>query len=177
MQTTLPGCLERLREHGRPINLDACGSTSSCSGRYFGLPQGLSGPSGSLSIIGYLFPDSVRNSSLTRSFHSCFLIFSCCFRFQIPFPIPIPFPVLNFLFVFPPSLLSSILVVFLFDLAFLIRFPMFSHWGQDLMSRPGTLQIHCKEMDKEPAIYPPGTLQVHSEFSQPVFLQFPWHRK
>ena len=37
-----------------------------------------------------------------------------------------------------------------------------------------TLHIHHKEMDKVPCMYPPNTSQVHSEFSLPVFLQFPW---
>src|ERR1700742_1902063 len=45
------------------------------------------------------------------------------------------------------------------------------HWGQGPVNRAGTLQVHCKEMDKVPGMYPPGTPQVHSEFSLPVFLQ------
>ena len=51
------------------------------------------------------------------------------------------------------------------------------HWGQEVVFPPGTSQIHCKEMDKGPAKYPPRIFQVHSEYSQPVFLQFPHHRK
>ena len=39
------------------------------------------------------------------------------------------------------------------------------------MSWAGTSQVHCKDMDKVPGKNPPGTSQVHSEFSQPVSLQ------
>ena len=46
------------------------------------------------------------------------------------------------------------------------------HWGQGVVFPPGTSQMHCKEMDKVPAKYPPRILQVHSEYSQPVSLQF-----
>jgi len=52
-----------------------------------------------------------------------------------------------------------------------------SHWGQGVVSWAGTSQVHHKDMDKVPGKNPPGTLQVHSEFSQPVSLQFPWARK
>ena len=48
------------------------------------------------------------------------------------------------------------------------------HWGQGPVYQAGTLQVHCKEMDKAPCMYPPSTSQVHSEFSLPMFLQFPW---
>ena len=30
---------------------------------------------------------------------------------------------------------------------------MRSHWGQRVVYRAGTLQIHCKDMDKVPTIY------------------------
>jgi len=53
----------------------------------------------------------------------------------------------------------------------------FIHWGQGVVSWAGTSQVHHKDMDKVPGKNPPGTLQVHSEFSQPVSLQFPWARK
>jgi hypothetical protein len=43
-----------------------------------------------------------------------------------------------------------------------------SHWGQGVVSRPSTSQIHCKEMDKEPTKYPSGIFQGHLEFSQPI---------
>jgi hypothetical protein len=43
-----------------------------------------------------------------------------------------------------------------------------SHWGQGVVSRPSTSQIHCKEMDKGLSQYPPRTFQGHSEFSQPI---------
>ena len=46
--------------------------------------------------------------------------------------------------------------------------------GAGPVFQAGTLQVHCKEMDKVPCMYPPGTSQVHSEFSLPMFLQFPW---
>jgi len=49
-----------------------------------------------------------------------------------------------------------------------------SHWGQGPVYRAGTSQVHHKEMDKVPSMYPPGTSQVHPEFSLPIFLQFPW---
>ena len=49
-----------------------------------------------------------------------------------------------------------------------------SHWGQGPVFQASTLQVHCKEMDKVPCMCPPSTSQVHSEFSLPVFLQFPW---
>ena len=42
------------------------------------------------------------------------------------------------------------------------------HWGQGVVYRAGTLQVHCKEMDKEPTPFPPGILQAHLEFSQPI---------
>src|SRR5882757_11509948 len=48
-----------------------------------------------------------------------------------------------------------------------------SHWGQDVVSGPGTSQTHCKEMDNVLTIYPPGTPQLHSEFSWSILLQFP----
>src|SRR5882757_4760391 len=35
------------------------------------------------------------------------------------------------------------------------------------------LQTHCKEMDNVLTIYPPSTLQLHSEFSWSILLQFP----
>jgi len=38
------------------------------------------------------------------------------------------------------------------------------HWGQGVVYRAGTLQVHCKEMNKEPTPYPPSISQVHSEF-------------
>ena len=47
------------------------------------------------------------------------------------------------------------------------------HWGQGVVYRTGTLQVHCKEMDNVPTIYLPSTLQVHSEFSRPISLQCP----
>ena len=31
-----------------------------------------------------------------------------------------------------------------------------NHWGQGVVYRAGTLQIHCKDMDKVPTIYQPG---------------------
>ena len=46
-----------------------------------------------------------------------------------------------------------------------------------MVSQAGTSQGHCKEMDKVLGKYPPGTLQVHSQFSQPVSLQCPQLRK
>ena len=48
------------------------------------------------------------------------------------------------------------------------------HWGQGPVFQASTSQVHCKEMDKVPCMYPPSTSQVHSEFPLPVFLQFPW---
>ena len=45
------------------------------------------------------------------------------------------------------------------------------------MYRPGTSQIHLKEMDKVLGMCPPSTPQVHSEFSLPISLQFPQARK
>jgi len=44
------------------------------------------------------------------------------------------------------------------------------HWGQGVVSWAGTSQVHHKDMDKVPGKNPPGTSQVHSEFSQPVSL-------
>ena len=52
-----------------------------------------------------------------------------------------------------------------------------SHWGQGVVSWAGTSQVHHKDMDKVPGKNPPGTSQVHSEFSQPVSLQCSWVRK
>ena len=49
----------------------------------------------------------------------------------------------------------------------------FTHWGQGVVYRTGTLQVHCKEMDNVPTIYLPSTLQVCSEFSGPISLQCP----
>ena len=43
------------------------------------------------------------------------------------------------------------------------------HWGQGVVSWTGTLQIHCKEMDKVPSQYPP----VHPKFIQNFPSQFP----
>ena len=51
------------------------------------------------------------------------------------------------------------------------------HWGQGVVSQASTSQVHHKDMDKVPGKNPPGTSQVHSEFSQPVSLQCPWVRK
>ena len=48
-----------------------------------------------------------------------------------------------------------------------------THWGQGVVYPAGTLQIHHKEMDKVPTKNPPGTLQIHSEFSKPISLVFP----
>jgi len=36
------------------------------------------------------------------------------------------------------------------------------HWGQGPVYQAGTLQVHCKEMDNVPRIYPPGPSKVHS---------------
>jgi len=52
-----------------------------------------------------------------------------------------------------------------------------SHWGQGVVSWAGTSQVHHKDMDKVPGKNPPGTSQVHSEYSQPVSLQCSWVRK
>ena len=52
-----------------------------------------------------------------------------------------------------------------------------THWGQGVVYRAGTSQVHCKEMDKVPSIYPLGTSQVHSEFSLPISMQFSQPRK
>jgi len=46
-----------------------------------------------------------------------------------------------------------------------------------VVSWAGTSQVHHKDMDKVPGKNPPGTSQVHSEFSQPVSLQCSWVRK
>jgi len=51
------------------------------------------------------------------------------------------------------------------------------HWGQGVVAWAGTSQVHHKDMDKVPGKNPPGTSQVHSEFSQPVSLQCSWVRK
>jgi len=32
-----------------------------------------------------------------------------------------------------------------------------AHWGQGVVSWAGTLQVHCKDMDKVPGKNPPGT--------------------
>ena len=45
------------------------------------------------------------------------------------------------------------------------------HWGQGLVYPAGTLQVHCKEMDKVPTKNPSSTLQTHSEFPKPISLQ------
>ena len=52
-----------------------------------------------------------------------------------------------------------------------------THWGQGVVYRAGTSQVHCKEMDNVSSIYPLGTSQVHSEFSQPISMQFSQPRK
>ena len=52
-----------------------------------------------------------------------------------------------------------------------------SHWGQGPVYPAGTLQVHCKEMDKVPTKNPSGTLQTHSEFPKPISLQCSQHRK
>ena len=51
------------------------------------------------------------------------------------------------------------------------------HWGQGVVYRAGTSQVHCKEMDDVPSIYPLGTSQVHSEISPPISMQFSQPRK
>ena len=51
------------------------------------------------------------------------------------------------------------------------------HWGQGVVYRAGTSQVHCKEMDNVPSIYPLGTSQVHSEFSLPISMQFSQPKK
>jgi hypothetical protein len=50
--------------------------------------------------------------------------------------------------------------------------PSSYHWGQSLVFRPGTLQIHCKEMDNLLALILLGPCQFHSKCSLPVCLQF-----
>ena len=52
-----------------------------------------------------------------------------------------------------------------------------THWGQGVVYPAGTLQVHCKKMDKVPSMYPLGTSQVHSEFSQLISMQFPQPRE
>ena len=49
----------------------------------------------------------------------------------------------------------------------------FCHWGQGPVYQAGTSQVHPKEMDSVPRMCPPGTLQIHPEFSLPISLQFP----
>jgi len=48
------------------------------------------------------------------------------------------------------------------------------HWGHRPVYWAGTSQVHHKEMDKVPSMYPPSTSWVHPEFSLPISLQFPW---
>ena len=52
-----------------------------------------------------------------------------------------------------------------------------THWGQGVVYRASTSQVHCKEIDNVPSIYPLGTSQVHSGFSLPISMQFSQPRK
>ena len=56
----------------------------------------------------------------------------------------------------------------------LLLLPLLSagHWGQGLVFRSGTLQIHRKEMDNVPALIPVGSCQLHLKFPLPVYPQF-----
>ena len=52
-----------------------------------------------------------------------------------------------------------------------------SHWGQEPVSRAGTLQVHCKQMDNVIAVFPLRTLQEHCKFSKLIFMQFSMGRE
>jgi len=48
-----------------------------------------------------------------------------------------------------------------------------SHWGQRVVYQPGTLQIHCKDMDKVPTIYQPGHWGYIYNFPSQFLCSFP----
>ena len=48
----------------------------------------------------------------------------------------------------------------------------YSHWGQGVVFWSSTSQIHCKDMDKVPTLFPAGSPQLHLKCSLPVYSQF-----
>jgi len=48
-----------------------------------------------------------------------------------------------------------------------------SHWGQGVVYQAGTLQIHCKDMDKVPTIYQPGHWKYIHNFPSQFLCSFP----
>jgi len=73
--------------------------------------------------------------------------------------------------VVPPIKLN---LVFLFSFMSQISIVIFLIWSTRSRVRD---KVHHKDMDKVPGKNPPGTLQAHSECSQPVSLQCSWVRK